>query len=268
MTEPTANAPLDLGAVQRDAVPLRVAFLHAPTARGGAGPLAALVSQRRTLALDLLLYAHAVWPLTNPEAIVATSSDWARAVGLQEQPGTRAMISRSWSWLEHHRLITSSPSGRMRAIKALREDGSGRLWQHPSDEKEPYFRLPHAYWWGGFARDLSLSAKAMLLVGISLQARNEPYFELPLDRGSAWYGLSMRTARLGFRELEAARLLRTWAERRASEHSPTGYTLDRRYSLNPIETVAQRRLRRASQTREPSDALTGEPGDAITRSGL
>jgi hypothetical protein len=259
VTEPTANAPLDLGAVQREAVPLRVAFLHAPTTRGGPGPLASLVSQRRTLALDLLLFAHAIWPLTSPDAIVATASDWARALGLKEQPGNRAMISRSWSWLEHHRLIATAPSGRVRAIEPLCDDGSGRLWQHPSDEKEAYFRLPHAYWRGGFARDLSLSAKAMLLVGISLQGRNEPYFELPLERGSAWYGLSRRTARLGLRELEAARLLRAWTERRPSERSPTGYTFDRRYSLNPIEAVALRRLHHAEQTREPSKTLDGKP---------
>jgi hypothetical protein len=248
MIEPTIITPLDLGAVRRAAVPLRVAFLHVPTPRGGAGPLAAFVSQRRAIALDLLLFAYAIWPLAGGEGILASASDWARAIGLSERSGNRAAISRSWSWLEHHQLIASSPSGRTRAITPLRDDGSGRPWQHPVDEKEPYFQLPHAYWWGGFASDLSLSAKAMLLVGISLQGRDEPYFELPLARGSAWYGLSDRTVRLGLRELQAERLLRVWTERRSSEHSPTGYTFDRRYSLNPLETVAQRRLHRAADT--------------------
>ena len=252
MTDPTTsttNTPLDIHAVRRSAVPLRAAFLHAPTPRGGPGPLAAVVSQRRTIALDLLLFAHAIWPLAGHDVILAPASDWARAIGLSERPGNRAMISRSWSWLERHRLITSSPSGRTRAIIPLRDDGSGRPWQHPADEKEPYFQLPHAYWWGGFANDLSLSAKAMLLVGISLQGRDEPYFELPLARGSVWYGLSDRTVRLGLRELQTERLLRAWAEKRLSEHSPTGYTFDRRYSLNPIEIVARRRLHRAVNTR-------------------
>lgn len=254
MTEPATNTPLDLGAVRRAAVPLRVAFLHAPTPRGGPGPLAAFVSHRRTIALDLLLFAHAIWPLAGNDAILAPASDWARAIGLSERPGNRAMISRSWSWLEHHRLITSSPSGRTRAITLLCDDNSGRPWQHPVDEKEPYFQLPHAYWWGEFANDLSLSAKAVLLVGISLLGRNEPYFELPLARGSAWYGLSARTLRLGLQELQTERLLRAWAEKRPSEHSPTGYTFDRRYSLNPLETVARRRLHRPTNTRsEPPE---------------
>jgi hypothetical protein len=236
------NITLDLAAVSRPSVPLRVAFLHTPTARGGPGPLAEFVRYRRTAALDLLLFAYAIWPLTNPDPIIAPASAWAEILSAGDRPGDRATISRSWTWLEHHRLITTSRSGRIRSINPLCEDGSGGTWQHPADEHAPYFQLPHAYWEGGFARDLSLSAKAALLIALSLQGRGEPHFELPLERGSAWYGLSVRTLRAGLRELRATRLLRTWVEQRPSEHSPVGYTFDRRHSLNPVESAAWRRL--------------------------
>lgn len=243
----TATTPLfQLAAVRRMAVPLRVAFLHAPNALGGPGPLARIVRQRRSTALDLLLFAHTIWPLAGYEAIEAPASDWARALGLEKRPGNRAMISRSWSWLEDQRLIVSMQRGRTRAIMLLREDGSGRPWQHPADEKEPYLQLSPAYWRGGFARDLSLPAKAVFLVAVSLQRQDTPFFELPIARGAAWYGLSPRTVRLGLRELHRQRLLRIWTERRPSEQSPTGYTFDRRYCMNPIETIAQRRLHRAA----------------------
>jgi hypothetical protein len=235
-------ATLDLDAVNRPALPLRVSFLHAPTARGGPGPLADFVRQRRTVALDLLLFAHAISPLTNPDPIVAPASAWAATLDAGDRPGSRAMISRSWTWLERCGLITTSPSGRTRSIKLLRENGSGRPWQHPADGHEPYFHLPHAYWEGGFANDLSLSAKATLLIALSLQARGEQHFELPLERGSAWYGLSARTLRAGLRELQAVGLVRTWVKQRSSERSPVGYTFDRRHSLNPIQSVAWRRL--------------------------
>jgi hypothetical protein len=233
---------LDLDRVAwRDAVPIRVAFLHVPSAGGGPAALARIVRQRRAVALDLLLFAHAIWPLSQPEPIEAPSSQWLRAIGLDARPGTRSAISRAWTWLEAQRLIRTRPRGRIRAIEILREDASGQLWKHPYDEGVAYFKLPHAYWTGRFSADLSLAAKAVLLIALSLQARGEPYFELPVSRGSEWYGLSEDSVRRGLRELRDIRLLRTWSERRNSGRSPTGYAFDRRHSLNPMETVGRRR---------------------------
>jgi hypothetical protein len=160
---------------------------------------------------------------------------------MEDRSGTRAIVSRSWSWLEQHKLIETARHGRVRAVRILKEDGSGRPWQHPFDIREPYLQLPHVYWRGGFARDLGLSAKAILLIGTSLQSRQEPYFELPLSRGAAWYGLTERTLRAGIRELREERLLRVWTESRTTDRSPVGTTLDRRYRLNEIAVIAQQR---------------------------
>jgi DNA-binding transcriptional ArsR family regulator len=236
-----AAHPLDLDALTRESTPLRVSFLHRVEAGGGAGPLASFVRGRRGIALDLLLFAHTVWPLSNPKPISASSSEWVRSISLAEGPGSRSTVSRSWSWLEEMNLVRTERRGRERVIEILREDASGRPWSNPSYEAEPYFRLPLAYWTGGFARDLSLSAKAVLLIGLSLQSRKEDYFELPLERGAGWYGLSPSTIQRGLSELRAIALLRRWSEQRDTEGSPIGITYDQRYALNSLVDVGSQR---------------------------
>ncbi len=216
----------DLGDLTRNWTPLRIAFLHPPRTRGGAGPLATFVRGRREVALDLLLLAHTLWPLRNAGEIVAPASDWARAIGIADRPGSRAMISRSWSWLEAQDLIASRAVGQLRGVKILRDDGSRRSWEHPAENDEPYFKLPVAVWRRGLWIDLSLSAKAVLLIGLSLQSRGEPYFELPVERGAQWYGLTSRAVRTGLHELDDAGLMRERTERRETPNSPVGYTYD------------------------------------------
>jgi hypothetical protein len=233
---------LDLRSVQRSTVPLRVAFLHLPQARGGPGPLSVIVRSRRETALDLLLFAHAIWPTTAPDPIAASASEWETAIGMPRRPGNRSMISRSWTWLEEQRLVRSFHHGQVRVIEVLSEDASNRRWVHPREHREAYLQLPHDYWDGGFARDLSLPGKAMLLIGLSLQAPPATYFEFPLQRSAAWYGLTPQFARIGIRDLHDIGLLRTWVNRRNSSKSPVGVTFDRRHSLNRLDAVGYARL--------------------------
>jgi hypothetical protein len=225
---------LDLSHIVRCETPLRIAFLHQPQRGGGAGPLAALVRQRQAFAFDLLLYAHTVAPLAEGHPIRATSAQWMRAIGIKESAGSRATVSRSWGWLERQGLVRRHREGRERGIEILREDGSGRTWQAAYVEDEPYFGLPLAYWHGGYARQLALPAKAVLLIGFSLQSREEEFFELPLKRASDWYGLSISTLRRGLGELRERRLLRRWAQERDTRKSPLGHTYDQRYALNKL----------------------------------
>lgn len=225
---------LDLRRITRRETPMRIAFLHQPQRGGGAGPLATLVRERQALAFDLLLYAHTVAPLAEGHPIRATSGQWMRAIGIKESAGNRATVSRSWGWLERQRLVRRHREGRERGIEVLREDGSGRPWQGAYVEDEPYFGLPLAYWRGGYARQLALPAKAMLLVGLSLQSQEEEFFELPLERASDWYGLSVSTLRRGLGELRERRLLRRWVQERDTLKSPLGHTYDQRYALNEL----------------------------------
>jgi hypothetical protein len=226
---------LDLSRITRRETPLRIAFLHQPQRGGGAGPLAALVRERQAPAFDLLLYAHTVAPLAEGHPIRATSAQWMDAIGIKESAGNRATVSRSWGWLERQRLVRRHREGRERGIEILREDGSGRPWQGAYVEDEPYFGLPLAYWRGGYARQLALPAKAVLLIALSLQSRKEEFFELPLERASDWYGLSVSTLRRGLGELRERRLLRRWAQERDTPKSPLGHTYDQRYALNELD---------------------------------
>jgi hypothetical protein len=234
--------PLQLRQVSRSAVPLRVAFLHQPQALGGPGPLSRIVRSRRETALDLLLLAHALWPTTDPNPIAASAAEWESAIGMPPRPGNRAMISRSWTWLEEQRLIRSSHRGRVRLIEVRREDASGLPWLHPRELQDAYMQLPHDYWYGGFARNLSLPAKAMLLIGLSLQTPPKTYFEFPLQRSAGWYGLTPKCAAVGLRDLRQAGLLRTWVSRRESPLSPVGVTFDRRHHLNPLDAATYGRM--------------------------
>jgi hypothetical protein len=131
----------------------------------------------------------------------------------------------------------------------LREDGSGAPWSGAFEEREPFFHLPAAYWTYGFSRNLSLPAKAVLLIGLSLLSKDPSYFELPVERGAEWYGLTAQSVRTGLRELREIGLLRTWVEKRDSELSPLGHTFDRRHALNSLEIVGRGRLRRRETTR-------------------
>lgn len=226
---------LDLRRITRRKTPLRIAFLHQPKSGGGAGPLAALVRERQAIAFDLLLYAHTVAPLAEGHPIRATSAQWMRAIGIKESAGNRSTVSRSWDWLERQKLIRRHREGRERGIEILREDGSGGTWQGAYVENEPYFGLPLAYWHGGYARQLGFPAKAVLLIGLSLQSRKEEFFELPLERSSDWYGLSVSTLRRGLGELRERRLLRRWVQERDTSKSPLGHTYDQRYALNELD---------------------------------
>jgi hypothetical protein len=223
---------LDIGRTGRSAAPLRVAFLHEPRREGLPGPLASFVEERRGIALDLLLLAHATASLSGDRPIRATSSQWMKAIGAQEGASNRVTVSRSWTWLEQKNLVRSHRAGRDRGIEVLREDGSGERWQPPMPRREAHFGLPHDYWLCSYPQALSLPAKAVLLIALSLQSRGEEFFELPLERGSRWYGLSESTLRRGLGELRRQGLLRHWVRARKTAESPIGRTYDQRYALN------------------------------------
>jgi hypothetical protein len=216
----------------RETTPVRVAFLHPPRAKGGPGPLAKFVSQRRGTALDLLLLAHTISPLATGGEIVAPSSDWTRVLGTADRPGRRAAVSRSWDWLDAEHFVTARRAGQFRSIKVLREDGSGRPWSHPAENNEPFFPLPNSVWQSGLWASFLLPAKAVLLIALSLQSRGEDYFELPIERGSDWYGLGARTVRSGLNQLHDAGLLRRWSEKWQTGNSTFNYAYTRRYALN------------------------------------
>ena len=210
----------------RDWVPIRRDLVQAPGRRGGPGPLAAFVSERRGRALDLYLLAR-VLASQEPWDATLAAPVWARLLGLQGKNAT-SLISRNWSWLEQHRLIATRRKARLREITILREDGSGAPYQHPGATGEGfYFKLPHAYFALGYPDRMGLAAKAILLIALSL----EDDFILPLDHTPRWYGLSRDSVKTGLKTLRLLGLLDARSQRKPAPLSPLGYTNQRRYHI-------------------------------------
>ncbi len=232
----------------RQAAPIRVAFLHPPVRNGGEGPLSWFVRERRGLALDLFLLALAASPAAAGGHLTLSARVWAEVIGYRDPAAGRAAISRSWSWLEKQALIHSERIGRTRSIEVLQEDGSGVHYVHPAELGEPYFQLPHEYWWAGWHRALGLPAKAALLIALSLQSDTDK-FELPVSRGGRWYGLSAGTISRGLRELRERGLLWMSSTKRTTEASPIGYAYDREYQLRDLGITGRRGL--AQEYRAP-----------------
>lgn len=190
------------------------------------GPLANLVRAHdgRALKLWLLLMAGAS---SNPWDVTLSARVWARAAGVDEPAG----ISKVWRRLHDLRLIKRARSGRKAAITPLKEDGSGEDYTHPYVERERYFQLPYAFWTAEqrWYRTLDLAETAVLLIALTLGDS----FLLPSDKAKSWYGISADTVERGLRGLQGYGLLSTRKGYKEAPLSPLGYTLERRYTLQP-----------------------------------
>lgn len=231
-----------LDQAKRAAVPIRRTFVQQGRGRETRpGPLASFVASHDTRGLDAYLLIHALasageWDCTYP------SGTWVRAFGLTdtaEMPSARGAVSKITRRLADKKLIVRSRSGRTSALTLLREDGSGEPYEHPAKAKEPYLQLPHAYWLDEHYQQLSLPAKAMLIVALSLPDD----FYLPAERAKRWYGVSEDSAARGLRELEKKNLL-DWRQRWVkNQRSDTGWIEQRHYTLlDPYSTSARRRI--------------------------
>jgi hypothetical protein len=190
------------------------------------------VRNRRTRALDLYLLGHAV-ASAPPYDAAFPAAVWARALGLGDYGSAETAVSKNWTWIETQQLVTTRRRSRVREVTLLREDGSGEPYRHPGEEgaerRGHYFKLPYEYWEGNFPNRISLSAKAVLLIGLSL--RDD--FVLPTEKGARWYGLSRDTVRKGLRDLRLLGLLEMREQRKPAPLAAAGFTLERRYSMRP-----------------------------------
>jgi hypothetical protein len=215
---------------KRDSVPIRTTFVQQGKGKDTKpGPLASFVSKHDERALDAYLFAHAL-ASAEPWNCDYPSSMWIRALGLgddAEPASAQAAASKIMKRLEDRKLITRERVGRTSSITLLSEDGSGDAYTHPATARQQYLQLPHAYWIGRHYETLSLPAKAILIVALSLRAR----FPLPYERGPAWYGLSPDSTERGLRDLEKAGLLDYDQEWIKNHRSPTGWIEQRLYFL-------------------------------------
>lgn len=152
---------------------------------------------------------------------------WARAASVDEPAG----ISKVWRRLDDLRLIKRERKGRAAAVTPLKEDGSGEAYTHPYADRERYFQLPYEFWTAEqrWYRTLDLVETAVLLIALTLGDG----FLLPTEKAKDWYGISADTVERGLRGLQRYGLLRTRRAHKEAPLSALGYTLERRYTLQP-----------------------------------
>ncbi|MEK7423225.1 MAG: hypothetical protein AAB131_05225 [Actinomycetota bacterium] len=245
----------------RGIVPIRKTFVQQGE-RGNRvpGPLATFVSTHDQRALDAYLFVHALasaepWNCDYPAGM------WVRALGLAdaaEPASARSAVSKVMKRLEDRQLISRNRAGRKASITLLKEDGSGDPYEHPhkAGDGDNWLQLPHAYWLEEFHQSLSLPAKAMLLVALSLPDG----FPLPADRVPKWYGISADSAERGLRELRKAGVLdvdEQWVKNAKSE---TGWTQERHYTLDePFSSTARKKAAATDRRGRRGRATGGEP---------
>lgn len=193
------------------------------------GPLALLVrnGDQRGLDLYLLLKAVASAPPFNSHRGAGV---WARALRHTGVTANERTVSKIWSRLESHGLVSRGKHGRLADVTLLREDGSGEPYVHPADVGDPYLQLPVSYWLDDqekWSSTLRLPAKAMLLVMLSLR----PGSLLPVEKVPEWYGLSADTGQRGLAELVKRGVLSRKRIPKKAPLAPQGFTYDNRYTL-------------------------------------
>jgi hypothetical protein len=223
----------------RDSVPIRTKFVQ--QGRGKTtkpGPMASFIEAHDVRALDAYLFVHALassppWDCEYPSGM------WIRAFGLADtatMTSARGAVSKIMKRLEDRKLIQRGRSGRWATVALLCEDGSGAEYKRPVSKDDTWFQLPHAYWLADHYRQLSLPAKAMLLVALSLP--ND--FYLPLNKADAWYGISADSAGRGLRELADCNLIEVRQRWVKNHRSDTGWIEQRHYTLTgPYSKLAE-----------------------------
>lgn len=221
---------------RRDYLPLRDSFVQGKDPAGNAlpGPLHLLARRGVDSTLEQFLL-HRALASGGQFDVCRHPIVWQRALGLMpghaEDDAGRRTVLRNWKTLRDARLVETRRRGRLLNVTALAEDGSGRVYRHPGekDAREDYFKLPFAYWRQGYHERLSLPAKAVLLIALTLG----DWFWLPPRHATAWYGLSESTLQRGLTELYKAEVLdRRWHYKDAPL-TEAGFTREYHWVLKP-----------------------------------
>jgi hypothetical protein len=210
-----------------ESVPLRRTFVQLGTQKNPQpGPLSKFVSRHDEAGLELYLLFRAV-ASSEPWNSAREAGVWARALGvaIDDTHLNRPTVSRVFRRLdETHNLVSRERSKRRLEITALDESGSREPYTMPSTG---YIRWPYAYWTDGWHRRLSMPARAVLLIGMTLT----PPFILPLTQVHKWYGISDDTVSKGISELRKHNLISSFRGKERDWLTGPGYRHEIRYTL-------------------------------------
>lgn len=212
------------------AVPVRRVFVQKGTlAKPEPGALSLLVHNGDQRGLDLYLLLKAVASAA-PYNSHRGAAVWARALRHTARTASPQTVSKIWRRLAGLGLVHRGRDGRLADVTLLHEDGSGEPYVHPSLAREAYLQLPVAYWLNDdekWCSTLKMPAKAMLLIGLSLQ----PGFILPVEKAPEWYGISADTAQRGLAQLERRGALERRNVVKKAPLSPLGFSTDSHFTL-------------------------------------
>lgn len=233
---------------KRGIVPIAKTFVQQGRAKmTKPGPLHLFVGGHDERGLDAYLFVHAL-ASAHPWNCDYPSGTWVRALGLAddaELASAKSAVSKVMKRLADRGLVQRSRVGRTSSITLLKEDGSGGPYEHPHSRGENWLQLPYAYWTEHHYESLTLPAKTMLLVALSLPDR----FPLPYERCPQWYGISADTAERGLKELTAKGLLDVAQEWIINHRSDTGWVEQRRYTLEGAYSQAARKRAAGTERR-------------------
>lgn len=231
---------------KRPALPLERGFLQGRDELNHSipGPLSHFVRRGRDTALEQYLLLHAVASgETEGFDVRLGAATWARAIGGYFDPTTGVIadaalhaVSRNWSFLREIKLVETERIGRRVRARLLADDGSGEPYKHVGAGMKGkkltgpgYFKLPYEYWRQGWHEELTLPAKAMLLIALS----HGDGFALPYNKLAERYGVSPASGQRGLAELRDRGLLHRERHRRRDPESPVGFTDVYHYQLLP-----------------------------------
>lgn len=198
---PEATLQALLEPVEREAVPIRSAFLQEYAGARAPGPLHWFVRDRQRLALQQYLLLRSV-ALGGEFDKRLPNDAWARALGLTSRNAEQS-VSRGWGWLRKRELVRTEVDHRVLRAYVLDDSGSGKPYARP---QRRFFRLPMAYFREGYHFEMSLAATASLLIALYL-GRGGGWWEMPAEHAPDWYGISADTLQRGFDQLQGDRLL-------------------------------------------------------------
>lgn len=220
---------LDSAGRRTSSAPIRREFVQGGTQkRPIPGPLAKFVTTHDEAGLELFLLLRAV-ASKEPWDVIKEAGVWARALGVahSDKKLNTPAVSRVFARLDtKHNLLDRGRSGRRLKATMLHEDGSRSPYTMPDTG---YFRLPFAYWTDGWYLKLSMPAKAVLLIGMSLT----PPFILPFKQMPKWYGISGDSVSKGIAELKKRKLLRARRGKKRDWLVGSGWRHEMEYTLQP-----------------------------------
>ena len=270
---PTRDDTVDgmLTRAKRARTPVRRVFVQRGRPGGQVQPglLATFVTNGDEAGLDLLLLVLAL-ASSRPFDVRLHSAVWARALGLAKPDKSGPAISKIFKRLRDRKLVTTTREKRLASITPLLEDGSGDPYTRPGADgnRDAYLQIPAAFWTDSqrWYRKLSLAAKAVLLIGLS---QRQP-FALPVERASAWYGVSQETATKGLAELQEHGLLTCHSTYRLAPLTPAGVIELRHYTLagpfkKPGKDTAKKATAHKRSTAKKSAAKKSATKKSATR---